>query len=122
MKRYPHCNGVETDHALVFCRTDDRALVADSSSLNNESAKMHFATSRTPAEVVTNILPNATMRQAQHWSSPSASANIALQLVGELTSETLFETSPHLNLGENECLDPRSTNNFGDAARHQQPC
>ena len=52
MKRCPHCNRVETDDALAFCRADGTPLVSDSLTATSDS--------RRSSEIETSILPHNT--------------------------------------------------------------
>ena len=61
MKRCPHCNRVESDDALVFCRVDGAALVNDSSPLNSESGTTQFGSSEQSNEIGASILSHAML-------------------------------------------------------------
>jgi Tol biopolymer transport system component len=58
MKRCPECNRIETDDALVFCRTDGTALVSDSSPPSNEVGTARFGAASEMAEIETSIFPH----------------------------------------------------------------
>ncbi len=58
MKRCPHCDRVETDDTLTFCRTDGTPLVIDSLAPSGEAGTAKFSSK--PTENQTSILPHAT--------------------------------------------------------------
>ena len=58
MKRCPQCNRVESDDALVFCRTDGVALVDDPRSLAGDTGTAKFSSSQS-SEIETSLLPHA---------------------------------------------------------------
>jgi len=57
MKRCPQCNRVETDDALVFCRTDGTSLVSDSLQFPGEAGTARLGSTATESE--TSLLPHA---------------------------------------------------------------
>ena len=71
MKRCPHCNRVERDESLAFCRVDGTALVNDSSSLNSEAGTAQLGSGSTPAEVATSMLPHATAASMNRSTGPT---------------------------------------------------
>lgn len=60
MKRCPHCNRLERDDALGFCRVDGAALVSDSSSLESEAGTSRPASGSAANEIETSLLPHKT--------------------------------------------------------------
>ncbi len=60
MKRCPHCNRLENDDTLVFCRTDGTALVSDSSPPGSEAGTAQLSSSSAASEIGTSILPHTT--------------------------------------------------------------
>lgn len=54
MKRCPHCNRVESDNSLAFCRVDGTALIPD--SLNEDSGTIRFNSVPLSSEVQTSVL------------------------------------------------------------------
>ncbi len=58
MKRCPICNRVESDDALVYCRTDGTPLITDSLSLSREAGSGSFNSKN--SEIETSILPHRT--------------------------------------------------------------
>lgn len=57
MKRCPQCDRVETDDALVFCRTDGTSLVSDSLPFPSEAGTARLGSPAT--ELETSLLPDA---------------------------------------------------------------
>jgi len=84
MKRCPHCNRVERDDALVFCRADGTALVNDYSPLNSESGTMQFGSTAQSSEVGTNILSHATNADVSRGTGPTTV--LSVQQVGSTSS------------------------------------
>jgi len=82
MKRCPHCNRVESDDALVFCRADGTALVNDYSPLNSESGTMQFGSTAQSSEVGTNILSHATNADVSRGTGPTTV--LSVQQVGSI--------------------------------------
>jgi len=60
MKRCPHCNRVETDDALAFCRVDGMTLVSDSSQLSGEVGTARLGSPSAATEIETSLLPHRT--------------------------------------------------------------
>src|SRR5438045_9353476 len=60
MKRCPQCNRVETDDALVFCRTDGTALISDSTLIDQEAGTVKLGFGSVANESATGILPQTT--------------------------------------------------------------
>jgi TolB-like protein/Flp pilus assembly protein TadD len=56
MKRCPHCNRVENDDTLVFCRADGTPLVSDSGLVSTDAGTVRFGSSPVASEVETNVL------------------------------------------------------------------
>ncbi len=70
MKRCPHCNRVETDDSLVFCRTDGTALVSDSLPVSGEAGTARFGSA--PTEIDTGIVqPNMTGANVNRSTGPT---------------------------------------------------
>ena len=69
MKRCPQCNRVEKDDALVFCRVDGAALLADASAVDSETARL--STGSVPTELDTSILPHRTDAQVSRATGPT---------------------------------------------------
>src|SRR5687767_14868179 len=69
MKRCPHCNRVETDDSLVFCRTDGTELVSDSLPLPGEAGTARLGTA--PTEIETSLLPQATDANMRRSTGPT---------------------------------------------------
>src|ERR1700720_1461753 len=57
MKRCPACKRVENDDALVFCRADGTALIADSGSSSAEAGTVKFGSAAMASEIETSIRP-----------------------------------------------------------------
>ena len=74
MKRCPQCNRVETDDALVFCRSDGTKLFSDSSSISGEEGTVKFGSGPVSAEVETNILPHTSTAPEIHRSTGPTTA------------------------------------------------
>jgi len=71
MKRCPACNRIETDDALVFCRTDGTALVNDSSSLGSETGTARPGSAPAATEIETSILPYTTDAAMSRGTGPT---------------------------------------------------
>ena len=71
MKRCPHCNRVETDDALAFCRVDGATLIVDSLSLDTEAGTAQLGTSSNASEVRTSILPHNTKANVNRATAPT---------------------------------------------------
>jgi Tol biopolymer transport system component len=71
MKRCPQCNRLETDDALVFCRTDGTALVSDSSPPNREAGTARRGSASEPSEIETSILPHPTDAAISRSTTPT---------------------------------------------------
>jgi len=84
MKRCPHCNRVESDDALVFCRVDGAALVNDSSPLNSESGTTQFGSSEQSNEIGASILSHATDADVSRRTGPTTV--LSVQQVGSTSS------------------------------------
>ncbi|HEX6729457.1 MAG TPA: tetratricopeptide repeat protein [Pyrinomonadaceae bacterium] len=69
MKRCAQCNRVETDDALVFCRTDGTALVSEPVPVPSEAGTAKFGSAAT--EIATSILPNATRANVSRSTGPT---------------------------------------------------
>jgi hypothetical protein len=64
MKRCPHCNRVETEAALKFCRVDETTLVSDSSGPGDEAGTGQLAGDpRDTIDIASSVLPN-TLRSS----------------------------------------------------------
>src|SRR5712691_3273194 len=57
MKRCPHCNRVENDDTLVFCRSDGTALISASGSFSGELNTAKFGSGPVSSEIETSLLP-----------------------------------------------------------------
>jgi adenylate cyclase len=57
MKRCPQCNRVESDDALIYCRTDGAALISDSGSVSTE--------------IETSMLPHRADAASYHPTAPT---------------------------------------------------
>jgi TolB-like protein/Tfp pilus assembly protein PilF len=60
MKRCPQCNRVETDDALVFCRSDGTALISDSGSITGDAGTMKLGSRAVSSEIETSVLPHTS--------------------------------------------------------------
>jgi adenylate cyclase len=60
MKRCPHCNRVEADDTLAFCRTDGVALINDPRSLGGDTDTAKFGSSQMSSEIETSLLPHTS--------------------------------------------------------------
>lgn len=60
MKRCPHCNHIETDDALTFCRADGTPLVRDSVSMSEGAGTVQFSPSQGVDATETRILSHDT--------------------------------------------------------------
>ena len=70
MKRCPQCHRVETDDALIYCRTDGVPLIDDSGSFDSQTAK--FGSGSIPSEIETSILPpTSTTPEIQRSTGPT---------------------------------------------------
>jgi TolB-like protein/Flp pilus assembly protein TadD len=58
MKRCPHCNRIEADDTLAFCRSDGTSLIIDASA-NRDAGTIKFDSASVPSEVATSVLPSA---------------------------------------------------------------
>ena len=87
MKHCPHCNRVESDDALVFCRTDGTALVSDSEAVNADSGSVKFGSAPVANEIETSILPHTTAANVGRSTGPTTvlPAAIAPSTTRELT-------------------------------------
>lgn len=70
MKRCPTCHRVETDEALVFCRTDGTALV-DDSSLTSEAGTAQLSSASAASEIGTSVLPHNTNAEFSRNTGPT---------------------------------------------------
>ena len=71
MKRCPQCNRVETDDALVFCRTDGTALISDSGSVSGDAATAKFGSDPVSSKIETSILPHSTDANINRATAPT---------------------------------------------------
>lgn len=71
MKRCPHCNRIESDEALKFCRADGTTLVIDSSAIESEAGTVQLGASPNASEVHTNILPNHNQLNVNRATGPT---------------------------------------------------
>src|SRR5437764_13210270 len=71
MKRCPQCNRVESDDALVFCRTDGTALISDSTSIDQETGTVKLGSGSVPNESATSILPQTTDANINRATAPT---------------------------------------------------
>src|SRR5258705_8848085 len=71
MKRCPHCNRVETDDALAFCRVDGMTLVSDSSQLSGEVGTARLGSPSAVTEIETSLLPHTTDAVMSRDTSPT---------------------------------------------------
>src|SRR6266849_3419966 len=71
MKRCPTCNRVETDDALVFCRTDGTALVTNSSALSGEAGTAKLGSASAATEIGTSVLPHTTDAAMSRGTGPT---------------------------------------------------
>jgi len=69
MKRCPHCDRVETDDTLTFCRTDGTPLIIDSLPPSGEAGTARVASE--PTENETSILPHATAANVSRSTGPT---------------------------------------------------
>ncbi|HEU5240283.1 MAG TPA: tetratricopeptide repeat protein [Pyrinomonadaceae bacterium] len=60
MKRCPQCNRVETDDALVYCRTDGAALIIESGLVSSDSGTATLGSAHMSSEIETSILPHTS--------------------------------------------------------------
>jgi hypothetical protein len=59
MKRCLQCNRVETEDALVFCRSDGTALISDSGPVGAEAGTVKFTSAPVSSEIETSWI---------HWA------------------------------------------------------
>jgi TolB-like protein/Tfp pilus assembly protein PilF len=87
MKRCPHCNRLERDDALGFCRVDGAALVSDSSSLESEAGTSRLASGSAANEIETSLLPHTTDATVNRSTGPTTVLPTAMPPTGtrELT-------------------------------------
>jgi hypothetical protein len=71
MKRCPQCHRVETDNALVFCRTDGTTLASDSSSIDQEAGTVKLGSGSVANESATGILPPTTDANINRVTAPT---------------------------------------------------
>src|SRR5215203_887947 len=71
MKRCPHCNRVETDATLRFCRHDGTPLVSDSSSHADQIGTARLGSGSTGPETETTILPHQTGATVNRATGPT---------------------------------------------------
>lgn len=69
MKRCPICNRVESDDALVYCRTDGAALITDSRPLTGEPGTARLDSNN--SEIETSILPHRTDGNISRSTGPT---------------------------------------------------
>ncbi len=69
MKRCPECNRVESDDALVFCRTDGVALISDSGAFAGDRGTATFGSGPVSGELETSLLPHASTPRAINSST-----------------------------------------------------
>jgi TolB-like protein/Tfp pilus assembly protein PilF len=69
VKRCPQCNRVETDDALVFCRSDGTRLISDTGSTSGEAGTVKCGAGPVSAEVETSILPHTSTTPEIHRST-----------------------------------------------------
>lgn len=68
MKQCPHCNRIEADQTLKFCRADGTPLVDGSSSISSEAGTGPAVAS---AEIETSILPHTTDASINRTTGPT---------------------------------------------------
>ena len=56
MRRCPHCNRVETDEALKFCRVDGATLINDSGAVSGEAGTAKFGSGAVSNEIKTGVI------------------------------------------------------------------
>ena len=71
MKRCPQCNRVESDDALVYCRTDGVALINDSGSFSADTQTAKLDSGSIPSEIETSLLPHATTPEISRNTGPT---------------------------------------------------
>jgi TolB-like protein/Tfp pilus assembly protein PilF len=71
MKRCPHCNRVENDDALAFCRVDGMTLVSDSSQLSGEVGTARLGSPSAATEIETSLLPHTTDAVMSRSTAPT---------------------------------------------------
>jgi len=64
MKHCPKCNRLESDDALVFCRTDGTPLVSDSANLSSESGTIKLGSGEVLTETQTKQLESTGAAQS----------------------------------------------------------
>ena len=85
MKRCPHCNRVESDEALKFCRVDGTTLINDSSSIG-EAGTAKLGSVPLSEEIETNILPHTTSGAINRGTGPTTALPLpAAASTGRLT-------------------------------------
>jgi hypothetical protein len=72
VKRCPHCNRVEAEDTLAFCRTDGVALIDHSGSLSRDTQTAKFGSGPVSSEIETSLLPHTSTapeigRNTQDW-------------------------------------------------------
>jgi TolB-like protein/Tfp pilus assembly protein PilF len=82
MKRCPACNRVETDDALVFCRTDGTALISDSGSISGDAGTAKFGSASVSSEIETSILSHTSTTPEINRSTGPTTALPATQTPG----------------------------------------
>jgi hypothetical protein len=86
MKRCPQCNRVESDDALVFCRTDGTVLVRDWSSFVSEGATTQLGSSIDSSEVHTSILLHNTNPAVNRATGPTTTLPAPLTVIMNWTA------------------------------------
>ncbi|MDX6711535.1 MAG: eukaryotic-like serine/threonine-protein kinase, partial [Blastocatellia bacterium] len=57
MKRCPHCNRLEPDDTLGYCRADGTVLISDSGPVSAEGGTVKFGSAAVSSEIQTSVLP-----------------------------------------------------------------
>ena len=71
MKRCPHCNRIESDDALTFCRADGTALVSHSGSISDDAGTAKFGSGGASSEIETSVLPHRTDAAINRPTTPT---------------------------------------------------
>jgi TolB-like protein/Tfp pilus assembly protein PilF len=90
MKRCPKCKRVETDDALVYCRTDGTALINESGPAADDAGTAKFGSSGISSEGETSILPNQTNAEFARPTGPTT----VLSTPTSTTAGSLTKTKP----------------------------
>src|SRR6266404_829829 len=82
MKRCPHCNRVEADDELAFCRLDGTSLVNDPRPVSADAGTVKFGYSPASSETETSLLPHPSTTPEINRATGAATVLAATQTPG----------------------------------------